>query len=118
MKISFSKIAVPARGVIVVTVAEAATGKNAKKNAGSGPVLGQAAAAIDARTKGALRRAITAAEFSGKREKTLQLLSPGDGSFTRVVVIGVGDPSSLMPPRRNAWAPRFMTRSPVSLPRL
>ncbi|TAL21489.1 MAG: leucyl aminopeptidase, partial [Nitrospirae bacterium] len=98
MKISFSKIAAPARGVVVVTVAEAAAGKEskaAKNKPASGPVLGRSAVAIDMHTKGALRRAIKAAEFSGKREKTLQLLVPGEGQFTRVVLVGVGDPTSL-----------------------
>jgi leucyl aminopeptidase len=99
MKVSFARIAVPARGVLVVTAAEAA--QNGKKSAkadssqSAAPVLGRVAAQVDARTKGALRRVMAAAAFTGKREKVLNIVAPGDGRFSRVVIVGVGDPATL-----------------------
>jgi leucyl aminopeptidase len=107
MKISFAKTADPAEGVVVIAVAEAAKGKPAKaassaKSAKSartaktaGPALGRVAAALDARLGGVLRRAMSAGAFAGKREKTLQVLSPGDGRIGRVVMVGLGELKSL-----------------------
>ena len=50
--------------------------KNAAK--GASPLLGAAAKVVDTRTRGTLRRAMKAAAFTGKRERTLQLIAPGD----------------------------------------
>jgi leucyl aminopeptidase len=92
MNITFARAAFPTRGAIVIAVPQAAKGKG---KASQIPALGRAAAALDARLKGTIRRAMAAAEFTGKRDKTLQILSPGDGRITCVVVVGLGDPKSI-----------------------
>ncbi|MCA0201281.1 MAG: leucyl aminopeptidase [Proteobacteria bacterium] len=78
MKIGFSKIAVPAQGAVILPV-------------GDGGRLGPAASALDKRAGGALSRAMKAAEFRGKREKTLTILVPAGTKLSRVVLVGVGD---------------------------
>jgi len=95
MRISFSKIAIPTQGVVVIPVAEAAKKKaTAKTSRAAGPQLGRTATLIDARTNGAVHRAIAAAAFSGKREKALNILAPGNGRLPRIVIVGLGDPAS------------------------
>ena len=102
MKIAFTKLVAPLQGVVVIAVPEAAKGKAAKPAAkgakpvrSAGPSLGRVAAVLDSRLNGAIRRAMAAAEFTGKREKTLQVLSPAEGKISRVVVVGLGDPKTL-----------------------
>ncbi len=77
MNISFAKIAAPTKGVAVLTVPE-------------GGKLGPAAAKLDKQTRGAVSRAIKAAEFTGKREKTLVLMVPAGTKLDRIVLVGVG----------------------------
>jgi leucyl aminopeptidase len=93
MKILFAKIAAPSKGVVVLTVPSASEGKG--KKSASELKLGAAASAVDKCTGGAVSRAIKAGEFTGKREKVLSLLSPGNGSFERVVIVGLGDAASI-----------------------
>src|SRR4051812_985491 len=101
MKISFAKLTPPAQGVVVIAVPEAAKSRGTKAAKGS-LALGPAGAALDRRLGGAISRAAGAADFTGKREKSIQLLSPGDGKISRVVVIGLGDPSMLDVPATEA----------------
>src|SRR5438128_310429 len=96
MKISFANVAVPARGAVVVAVAESKQGRSGGKRAGL--FLAGAALAVDKRTRSALSRAIAAASFTGRRDKTLQVIAPGDGCFSRVVLVGVGDVATLDEP--------------------
>jgi leucyl aminopeptidase len=86
MNITFSKIAVPAQGVVVVGVSEGGS---------SGAKLGPAASKLDKQTKSALSRAMKAAEFSGKREKTLALIVPAGTKLGRIVLVGLGNLKSL-----------------------
>ena len=86
MNITFAKIAVPAQGAVVFGVTEGAKG---------GAKLSPAAAKFDKQTKGALSRAIKAAEFSGKREKTLTIVAPGETRLDRVVLVGLGNLKAL-----------------------
>jgi leucyl aminopeptidase len=96
MKISFATVAVPVRGAVAVTVAAPPLATGGRKSAAAkGVMLSGAALALDKRTGGALSRAIKAAGFAAKREKTLSLLAPGDGNFTRIVLVGVGDAGTL-----------------------
>lgn len=81
MKISFAKPALPRAGALVLFKSE---GK---------PLEGLAASADD-RTKGQVGRAIAAADFTGKRDSSLDVLAPG-GGLDRVVVMGLGDPAKL-----------------------
>jgi leucyl aminopeptidase len=95
MKVSFTKIAPPSKGVVVVAVAAAVAGKGKKKDAAGAPKLGAAARDIDKQAGGAVSRAIAAAPFDGKREKVVSLLSPGNGRFARIVIVGLGDVAAM-----------------------
>ncbi len=95
MKVTFAKLSAPAQGVVVIAVPEAPKGKAATPVKTAPPALGKTAAALDKVLGGAIVRAIRAGEFNGKREKILQILSPGSGRIARVVVVGLGDPKTL-----------------------
>ncbi len=86
MNITFSKIAVPAQGVVVIAVAEGVHG--AAK-------LGPSATKLDRQSRSSLSRAMRAAEFTGKREKTLALMVPAGTKLARVVLVGLGAVKSL-----------------------
>ncbi len=99
MKISFAKLAPPVQGVVVIAVPQAAKTKaKSAKAARAAPALGKTATALDRRLGGAIGRAMRAAEFTGKREKTVQLLSPGDGKIARIMLVGLGDPKDITVP--------------------
>ncbi len=57
--------------------------------------LSPSAKALDKITKGALSRALKNANFSGSKGEILELISPGNGKLTRLVLVGVGDPENL-----------------------
>lgn len=72
---SFAPYAVPETGSVAIAVREGV------------PVEG-AFAGIDSATGGALRRAVAAANFRGKRDTQLDL--PGIGGYERVLLVGIG----------------------------
>ena len=78
MKISFSTPSMPSSGSIVVGVL--AEGK-----------LLATAERIDSSTGGAIRRAIDASRFTGKKGQTLTLMAPFGVGADRVVLIGLGE---------------------------
>ena len=82
MNITFSKIAVPTQGVVVLGVAE-------------GGKLGPAAAKLNKQTRGTVSRAMKAAEFTGKREKSLGIVAPAGSKLDRIVLIGLGSAKTL-----------------------
>ncbi|MBL8644461.1 MAG: leucyl aminopeptidase [Rhodospirillaceae bacterium] len=86
MKISFAALSLPAAGTAVVVLP--ASGGTAAK-------LGKLAAQLDRKAKGALSRAIAAAEFKAKRDTLLTVPAPisgsGGGKLKRVLIVGVGD---------------------------
>jgi leucyl aminopeptidase len=82
MNIIFSKIAMPTQGVVVIGVPE-------------GAKFGRAAAKLDKQTRGTLSRAVKAAEFAGKREKTLAVAVPNGTKLTRIVLVGLGSTKTL-----------------------
>ena len=82
MNITFSKIAVPATGAVVLGVA-------------AGSRLNPTAAKLDKRTKGAISRAMKVANFTGKREKTLTIVVPAGTKLSRLVLLGLGDVKTL-----------------------
>ncbi|MCO5157056.1 MAG: leucyl aminopeptidase [Aquamicrobium sp.] len=84
--IAFAKIAVPARGAVVVLAAE-------------GGALSAPAAAIDAR--GQLAKAFSVADFTGKIAAGIEVLAPLDAGFDRLAAVGVGKPEAL---DRRAWS--------------
>ena len=77
MNLSFADIAMPKTGALAVLVAE-------------GKALSGAAADIDKKTAGALKRAMKAAEFKGAKGQILDLVAPKGLSASRVVVMGLG----------------------------
>ncbi|MEO5373982.1 MAG: leucyl aminopeptidase [Alphaproteobacteria bacterium] len=77
MKITLAKPALPSEGAVIVGVLE-------------GRTLTASAADLDARADGALTRAMAASRFEGKKEQTLQILSPHGLEATRVLLVGLG----------------------------
>src|SRR5882672_12423210 len=82
MKITFGEPALPKTGAIVVGVLE--EGK-----------LMPTAAALDHSSGGALRRAIAASRFTGKKDELLALLAPANLAVSRIVLAGLGKPSAV-----------------------
>ncbi len=82
MNITFAKIAAPDQGAVILPVAD-------------GGRLGSAGAALDKRAGGAFTRAMKAADFRGKREKTLTIVVPAGTKLSRVVLVGVGEVKSI-----------------------
>ena len=77
MKISFAEPALPAKGAVVVLVEE-------------GKKLSPAAKDLDKQTKGAVKRAIAASKFEGKKGQSLEILAPAGGSLDRILLAGTG----------------------------
>ena len=82
MKITFGEPALPKTGAVVVGVLE--DGK-----------LTPTAAELDRRSGGALRRAIAAGRFSGKKDELLAILAPANLTLSSVVLAGLGKPSAI-----------------------
>lgn len=80
LKISFANAVLPAQNALILTVAEKAK-------------LGEHGTKLDRKLGGALRRAITAASFTGEAEKTLTILAPAKSRLTRIILVGIGDPA-------------------------
>jgi len=77
MKFVFAKPAMPAKGALIVGALE-------------GRKLLATAQAIDAKTHGALKRALDASQFEGCKDQVAVLLAPPGLKLSRVVVIGLG----------------------------
>lgn len=84
LKIAFSEYLLPSKGALVLTVATKGR-------------LGNFGGKLDKKTGGALSRAIEASAFSGDPESTLVLLSLSRTQITRLVLVGIGDPSTANP---------------------
>src|SRR5438270_4360931 len=82
MKITFGEPAVPKTGAVIVGVFE--EGK-----------LMPAAAGLDRSSGGALKRAIAASRFSGKKDELLAVLAPANLGVSRIVLVGLGKPSAV-----------------------
>jgi leucyl aminopeptidase len=76
LEIAFAKAVVPKSGVVVVPVAE-------------GAPLSGLAAALDKALSGALKRAIAASDFTGKKDQQARILAPTAG-LKQVLLIGTG----------------------------
>ncbi|TAN53302.1 MAG: leucyl aminopeptidase, partial [Rhodospirillales bacterium] len=77
MKLVFAKPAMPAKGALIVGALE-------------GRKLLATAQAIDAKTHGALKRALDASQFEGRKDQVAVLLAPPGLKLSRIVVIGLG----------------------------
>ena len=82
MKISFAKPALPGTGTAVV----AALAKG---------VLTPSAQKLDAKTGGAIKRAIRASRFEGKKGQSLNLIAPAGTRLERIMVVGLGKGSAV-----------------------
>jgi leucyl aminopeptidase len=77
MKIEFAEYAVPKGGIVVAGVLD-------------DKVLTAGATELDRRTGGAISRALKNGRFQGRGGDRLDLVGPGDGSYERIVLIGLG----------------------------
>ncbi len=82
MKITFGELALPKTGAGVVGVLE--EGK-----------LTPTAAALDRSSGGALKRAIAASRFSGKKDELLAVLAPANLAVSRIILAGLGKPAAV-----------------------
>ncbi len=80
MKVSFVEPSRFNAGNVAVMVAE-------------GSKLSPTAQALDKQTRGALKRAIAASRFSGKKGQTLSVLAPAGIKVDRITLAGVGKPA-------------------------
>jgi leucyl aminopeptidase len=81
LDIAFAKIVLPKSGVVVLPLAEAAE-------------LAGTAAALDKALGGGVKRAMEAADFSGKKGQSVNLVAPGAG-LKRVLLMGLGKADDL-----------------------
>ncbi|HLJ65004.1 MAG TPA: leucyl aminopeptidase [Stellaceae bacterium] len=81
MKIVFAEPSLPKSGTIVALVTEERT-------------LSPTAIELDRETGGALKRAIAASRFTGRRDETLSLLAPHKLAAARVLLVGAGKPDA------------------------
>jgi leucyl aminopeptidase len=95
MKITFGELAVPKTGAAVVGVLE--DGK-----------LTPAAAELDRRSGGALKRAIAAGRFTGKKDELLAVLAPANLALTSIVLAGLGKPSAITAAQLQALGGRLI----------
>jgi leucyl aminopeptidase len=79
LKLSFSPPRLPAQGALIVTVA-------------SGPKLGEEGRKLDRKLGGALGRAMDGSYFTGKKGQTLSILAPAKTKFSRIILVGIGEP--------------------------
>ena len=77
MKITFSDLAVPTSGAAIAFATEGAD-------------LMPSAIALDEAIGGSITKAIKSSTFKGKAGQSLQILAPGQGDLTRVIVFGIG----------------------------
>jgi leucyl aminopeptidase len=77
MKISFAEPALPVKGAAVVLVTE-------------GKKLSPAAKDLDKQTKGAVKRAIAASKFEGKKGQSLEIMAPAGSNLDRILLAGIG----------------------------
>jgi leucyl aminopeptidase len=77
MKIDFVEYAIPRGGVVVAGVLD-------------DKQLTPGAAELDRRTGGAIARALKNGRFQGRAGDRLDLVGPGDGSYDRIVLVGLG----------------------------
>ncbi len=77
MKLAFAAPGLPETGVVVAFVLEDRE-------------LSASARALNDRLRGALVRAIEAGRFKGRKDQVLAVPAPGEGSYDRVVLVGLG----------------------------
>jgi leucyl aminopeptidase len=81
MKISFTRPSAVAKDAVVVLLAE-------------GGVLPESISALDRKAQGIISRAMKSAEFKGKKDQSLNLVSPVPG-VDLILLAGIGKPSEI-----------------------
>lgn len=82
MNITFSKKSLPKGGTLAVTVFDKG-------------VFGPLGTDLNKRTKGALKAAVKATEFTGKKNQLIQVLAPMGTSIERIILVGLGKAGDL-----------------------
>ena len=82
MKIAFSEIATPGKGVVAVVVTEERT-------------LGATGRGLDELTGGALSRALAAGRFKGKQGTSTTVVAPHGLAVDAVILMGLGKPEKI-----------------------
>ncbi|MEJ0061774.1 MAG: leucyl aminopeptidase [Alphaproteobacteria bacterium] len=82
MKITFAPAQIPTQGHAVIPVA-------------LGQKLGELGAKLDKKTGGALKKAMTAGNFTGKKDEALSVVAPPRTKIGRVILLGIGKPEEL-----------------------
>ncbi|MDE0389803.1 MAG: leucyl aminopeptidase [Rhodospirillales bacterium] len=82
MKIAFSEIVTPAKGVVAVVVTEERT-------------LGATGRGLDEQTGGALSRALAAGRFKGKQGTSTTIVAPHGLDVDAVILVGLGKPEKI-----------------------
>lgn len=77
MKFTFSKATIPNSGILAILVSE-------------GGKLSAQAESLDKKTGGALKKAMKAAQYTGKKGKNLVVYSPANTGLEAVILVGVG----------------------------
>ncbi|TNE57441.1 MAG: leucyl aminopeptidase [Alphaproteobacteria bacterium] len=79
MNITFAKKALPKGGALALTVCD-------------GAALGPLGESLNKRTKGVLKEAMKAAEFSGKKGQSVEIIAARGTSIDRIILFGLGKP--------------------------
>jgi len=82
MKITFATAQIPTKGVVLLTVA---LGQN----------LGDWGHKLDKKMAGGLKKAMVAANFTGKKDEVAQILAPAKTRLERIFLLGIGKPEAL-----------------------
>jgi leucyl aminopeptidase len=82
MDITFSELTLPTSGTLVVAIK-------------AGGKLGGPATTLDKKMGGAIKRAIAASEFKGKKGTVKEILLPPKTRLDRVLLLGIGEPEKL-----------------------
>jgi len=81
-KVAFSLPSIPTKNAAVITVA-------------AGQKLGEEGLKLDRKLGGVLKRAMASSSFTGADKQTLVIVTPAKSRLTRLVLIGIGDPSKV-----------------------
>ncbi len=82
MRIEFAVPALPETGALVLPI-------------GQDNAFGPLAEEADRLSGGALRRALAASRFTGKKDETLEILAPAGLGLSRLLLVGLGKPEAL-----------------------
>ncbi|MGB4100886.1 MAG: leucyl aminopeptidase [Alphaproteobacteria bacterium] len=82
MKVSFAPLNVPTKGTVVIPVV-------------LGQKLGEIGGKLDKKTAGGLKRAMVAANFTGKRDETAHIIALAKTKIERVILLGLGKSEDL-----------------------